>query len=172
MIPIILLIALIALCLWQWINARPRGTVPMANDGALTVGEHQGGRITGYHQDAPVTVRFLLVKQNASADNYFNTPTSVADLPIGVCYDEPAAVTDPVEIHLLGGADKTLKMRAAAAINAGQVVCTNGDGYVRALPAVAGVYYSVGVAVTSALVAGDFIEVQPGLQQWGVSIVT
>jgi hypothetical protein len=156
----ILLIVALALCLWQWIASRPRGTVPLANDGALTVGEHNDGRLTGYRDDAPSTTRFQLVKQG-NADNHFTVVTSVADLPLAVCYDEPAATTDPMHIQLLNGTGRTLKMIAAGAIAAGSVVVTNGDGTVRQLPAVAGVYYSVGVAVTTAVSAAISLKCSP-----------
>lgn len=143
----------------------------LANDGALTAGEHAGARVSGFHDNAPQTVRFLLVKQG-SADNKWAVPTSIADMPVGVCIDEPAATTDPVTIQLLNGCDKTQKMVGNGVINAGNILVTNGDGYVKALPNVAGIYWSVGVAVTSTLATGDIVEVQPSLNQVGVSIVT
>lgn len=167
----ILLIAAVLLCLWQWLAARPRGTVPLANDGALTVGEHAAGRLTGYRDDAPTTVRFQLVKQG-SADNHFTVITSVADLPVGICYDEAAATTDPVHIQLMDSAGRTVRMVAAGAIAAGAICVTNGDGRVSQLTTTPGVYYAVGKAVTTAVNAGDLIEVDSALQQWGVSIVT
>ena len=167
----ILFLAVCLLCLWQWLAARPRGAMPLANDGALTVGEHQGGRLTGYRSDAPTTVRFQLVKQGAT-DNTFTVPTSIADLPVGVCYDEANAITDPVHIQMFDSAGRTIKMVAAGAIAAGSIVVTNGDGRVRQLPTTAGIYYAVGRAVTTAVLANDLLEVDAALQQWGVSIVT
>ncbi len=147
-------------------------TNPMlANDGALTVGVHQQGKITGTLSSAPLTTRFLLCKQGAS-DFVFTIITSIADIPMAVCNDEPAATTDPINFQLLNSAGQTLRMVAAAAIPAGSIVVTNGDGYIKALPAVAGVYWGVGLAVTTAVSLGDLVEVDPIRGQVGVSFVT
>lgn len=147
-------------------------TNPMlANDGALTVGIHQQGQVTGYHSSAPVTTRHLLVKQGAS-DFTYALCASIADMPIAVCTDEPAATTDPVNFQMLNSAGKTVRMVAAAAIPAGSIVVTNGDGYIKALPAVAGVYWGLGVALTTAVSLGDLVEVDPKSGQVGVSFVT
>lgn len=145
-------------------------TAALANDGGLTVGEHKGGRVTGYHDSAPVTTRFLLVKQG-SADNHYATISSIADIPAAVCTDEPAATTDPVNFQFLNSAGKTQRMVASGAIAAGSLVVSNGDGKVKALPAVAGVYWGVGYALTTAA-DGDLLEVDPCRVQVGVSFVT
>lgn len=146
--------------------------IALANDNPLTVGEHEEGRLTGYVDSAPTTVRFMLMKQALTGDNHYTICTSIADMPMGVCYDEPAANTDPVSIRLFNSAGQTLKMVAAAAIPAGSLVVTNGDGYVKALPAAAGVYWGVGVAVTTANALGDLVEIDPSRDQIGVSFVT
>lgn len=147
-------------------------TLALANDNPVSIGIHQGGQVTGYLTDAPVTQRYSLVTQGASGDNTYKVCTSIADIPAGVCTDEPAATTDPVNIQLLNSAGKTTRMVAAGVIAAGNLVVTNGDGKVKALPAVAGVYWGVGRAVTSATTSGDLVEVDPILQQVGVSFVT
>jgi hypothetical protein len=149
-------------------------TVPrdaLANDGALTVGIHQQGQVTGLHEGAPITQRFLLVKQG-TADFQYATITSIAEMPVAVCTDEPAATTDPVNFQFLNSAGKTTRMVAAAAIAAGSIVVTNGDGRIRAMPAVAGVYWGVGVALTTASNADELVEVDPRSGQVGVSFVT
>lgn len=142
----------------------------LANDGGLTVGEHNGGRISGYCSSAPHTQRFLLMKQG-SADNILTVVTSIADMPLAVCTDEPAATTDPVNFQYLNSAGKTQRMVASGAIAAGSIVVTNGDGKVKQMPAVAGVYWGCGVAVTTAA-DGDLVEVDPLRSQVGVSFVT
>lgn len=149
-------------------------SVLLANDNPLTVGEHEEGRITGFVDSAPLTTRFLLVKQGVLGlgDNHYTLITSIADIPLGVCYDEPAATTDPVTIRLLQSAGQTLRMVAASAIAAGTFVVTDGTGKVQQLPAVAGVYWCVGLAVTSAVQSGDLVEVDPDRGQIGVSFVT
>lgn len=146
-------------------------TALLANDNPLTVGEHKGSRITGYMASAPTTVRFMLVKKGVGDDQY-TICTSIADMPVAVCTDEPASTTDPVNFQWLNGCDKTQRMVAAGAINDGDIVVTNGDGYVKSLPNVAGVYWQVGVACTSAASLGDLVEVAPNLGQVGVSFVT
>lgn len=143
----------------------------LANDGALTVGIHAGGRVSGYCDSAPTTTRFLAMKQG-NADNHYTVVTSVLDMPVAICTDEPAATTDQVNFQLLNANDSTVRMVAAGAIAAGAPVVTNGDGTVKALPATAGVYWQLGVAVTSAVLVGDLIEVQPCIQQIGVSLIT
>ncbi len=142
----------------------------LANDGGLTVGEHKGGRITGYLASAPLTTRFMLVKKGTGDDQY-TICTSIADMPVAVCTDEPAATTDPVNFQWLNGCDKTQRMQASGAINDGDIVVTNGDGKVKSLPNQAGVYWQVGVAVTTAA-DGELVEVAPNLGQVGVSFVT
>ncbi len=72
----------------------------LANDNPLTVGEHKGGRITGYLASAPLTTRFMLVKKGTGDDQY-TIVTSIADMPVAVCTDEPAATTDPVNFQWL-----------------------------------------------------------------------
>ena len=144
--------------------------VALANDGALTVGIHSGGRISGY-SDAIVTTRFLLVKQG-SADNHWTPVTSVLDMPVGVLLDEPAAITDQITVQLLNANDGTIKMVANGAIPAGALVVTAGDGTVKAVPSTVGVYWNVGVAVTTAVNNGDLVEVQPCVQQIGVALIT
>lgn len=169
----LLLLTVAIMLLASWFNSRPRTkTKALANDGALTVGVHAGSRITCYHESAPVTTRFLLVTQGVGGDNYVKTPASVLDIPRGVCTDEPAATTDPVNIQGLLGCDQTVKMVAAGAIAAGAPVVTNGDGKVKALPNVAGMYWCVGFAVTTSTTSGDLIEVQPSLFPLGVDVIT
>lgn len=148
------------------------GRASLANDGGLTVGEHELGRVTGFIDSAPTTTRFLLVKQANTGDNHYTVVTSVLDMPMGVLYDEPAATTDPVHVQLINSAGRTLKMVAAGPIPAGAIVVTNGDGRIAALSSTVGVYWGLGVAVTSALNANDQIEVDPSRDQVGVSFIT
>jgi hypothetical protein len=172
-LSIMLLVAAVIVLASSWFNSRPRAkTKSLANDGALTVGVHAGSRITCYHESAPVTTRFLLVTQGVGGDNYVKTPSSVLDVPLGVCTDEPAATTDPVNIQGLLGADQTVKMVAAGAIAAGVPVITNGDGKIKAVPNVAGLYWCVGFSRTSATTSGDLVEVMPSLFPIGVDVIT
>lgn len=143
----------------------------LANDGALTVGVHAGARLSGFHDGAPITVRYLLAKQG-NADNHYATITSTIDIPVAVCEDEPAATTDPVNFQHLLGADRTVRMVAAGAIAAGAFVVSNGDGKIKTLPATAGSYWCVGQAKTTAVNSGDLVEVAPTLMQLSVAQIT
>ena len=150
----------------------------LANDGALTVGEHEGAAITMFCDDAPYSTRFQLVRQSQLAnvggagDNHCQLVQSVLDLPIAVCYDQPLLATDPINtIGLLGG-DKTLKMQANGAIPAGQFVVSDGTGKVRLVPQVAGLYWCVGVSRTTSVNSGDLLEVMPTLFPLGVDVIT
>lgn len=167
-------LTLLAACalLSAWITSRPRGRqfTPLANDGALTWGIHHGARKT-YLADAAIATRYMLVKAG-SDDNHMAIVSSVLDIPLGICTDEPADTVSPVNVQLLNGADRTVPMTAAGAITAGQPVVTNGDGYVKALPSTAGMYWCVGFAVTTATTLGDLVEVQPALFPIGVNVLT
>jgi hypothetical protein len=165
----LVLVAAVGFVAW---TSRPRGkTHALANDGALTVGVHAGARITGYHESAPVSTRFLLATKG-TGDNNFRTPTSVLDIPIAVCTDEPLATTDIVNFQGLCGADQTVKMVAAGAIPDGVPVVTNGDGKIRVLPSVAGMYWCVGYSATTATADGELVEVYPALFTLGVDVIT
>ena len=165
----------------SWIASKPRGAVtPLANDGAVTVGIHDGARVTGFMTSLytvgaayPNGERFLLVKQGSGADNYYAPITSVLDVPIGTCTDDPAAITDPVNIQFLLGNDRTARMVAAGVIAAGKFVVTNGDGTVKQFDqTTAGIFWCVGVALTTTTTAGDLVEVAPGLMPLGVDVIT
>lgn len=151
--------------------ARFLGRALLANDNPVTIGIHELGQVTGTLDSAPLTTRFMLVKQGA-ADNAYTIITSIADIPMAVCTDEPAATTDFVNFQMLNSAGKTTRMVAGAAIPAGSLVVSNGDGRIKALPNVAGVYWGVGVALTTANALGDLVEVDPIRVQYGVSFVT
>jgi hypothetical protein len=153
----------------------PSRYVALANDGAITAGRHLGGLINGYHDSAPVTTRYLLVTQGTAGlgDNHYKLPASVSDMPIAVCQDEPAATTDPVSFKTLLNAAETQLMVAAGAIAAGSLVLTNGDGKVKtAVGAAHGLYWCVGVALTSTVNNNDNVEVASSLFPLGVTIVT
>lgn len=171
-IPVLLTLLAVTLLLCLWVTSRPRGRqfTPLANDGALSWGVHQGGR-KAYLADAAISTRFMLVKAGTD-DNHMAIVASVLDIPLGVCTDEPADTTSPVNVQFLLGADRTVPMVAAGAITAGQPVVTNGDGYIKALPADAGMYWCVGFAITDATTLGDLVEVQPALFPIGVNVLT
>lgn len=157
-----------------YITSKPWGkTFALGNDGALTAGRHKGGLINGYHNSAPVTVRYLLVTQGVGGDNQYKLPATANDMPIAVCQDEPALTTDPVSFKTLLNAGETHLMVAAGAIAAGALVVTNGDGKVKTTALLAhGQYWCVGVALTSATTSGDQLEVASCLQPIVIANVT
>jgi len=140
--------------LWDEIQ-RALGTppLPIANIGE---GTHDG-TITKL-ATAAVTVRYGLVKVGADADHFAVAGT--ADIPWGVCVDEPTAAEMPAAIDILGCRDRTVLMVASAAIAAGAyVVAASSNGKIRTLPGTTGTYYIVGMALNAASADGDLVEV-------------
>lgn len=125
-----------------------------AND----AGTHAGGKITRYAEGA-LSTRYVLMKKGTANDEVLVCGAS--DMPIGVLTDEAYADRDPVNITLLGSADRTLLMVASEEIAVGAYVFTAANGKVQDLPAGAGTYYCVGIAVTAAGGDGDLLEVDP-----------
>jgi hypothetical protein len=89
-------------------------------------------------------------------------PAASGELPIGVVTDEAAAAEDPVNVQLLGG-NSTVLIGAAAPISAGTFVIGAANGKIIPLPATAGTHRVVGIALTSATLAGEMVEVLTGL---------
>lgn len=102
---------------------------------------------------------FTLVKIGSDADHV--AAAGAADIPIGVLRSVPTAAEDEVTVDLLGAAPSTVKMIASEAISAGERVFAAASGKIQDLPAGAGTYYQVGVALTAADADGDIIEVDP-----------
>lgn len=124
---------------------------------SVAEGTHKGSitrRADGAH-----TSRHLLVKVGSDADHIALAGT--ADIPIGVCPDQPAAAEDPVEVRLLGGAEGSRIGTASAAISAGDYVVSAASGQFRTLPGTTGTYYIVGRALTAASGANDLFEFDP-----------
>ncbi len=107
--------------------------------------------------DAALATKCLLVK-------FGSTPTTGVDVcgaanrPAGVTDESTYASGDNVTVLLLSS-DMTRKMVASGAITAGGAVYTDAGGKVQATPTTAGVYYRVGVALTTTASDGQFLEV-------------
>jgi len=109
--------------------------------------------------DAAQSVQHLLVKFGTDADHI--AINGVADDPIGVCPDTPAA-GDSVSVKLLGSANETITMVANGEIDAGARVFAAASGKVSALATtVNGAYFCVGKAVTAAGADAAEIQVDP-----------
>jgi hypothetical protein len=179
LIALLMLAAVVIPMIFALLRLRREKFTPLGNDGASTVGVHQGGRRAGYYDGTvPIvspttggTGRFLLMIQG-SADNHYNLPTSVTQMPIAVCNDEPGSATETYPFQHLLGTDSTVRMQASGAISAGQLVVTAGNGQVSALGSTPGIYWCVGVAMTSTTAAGDLLEVMPTLLPAGVNVIT
>jgi len=108
--------------------------------------------------DAAITTRHLLYKFGSDAQHI--AACGANDIPLGGVNDEADAAEDRVGVNLLGTFQGTMLMVASEAITAGEHVYTAASGKVQDLPAGAGTYDEVGVAVTAAAADGDLIEVQ------------
>lgn len=72
----------------------------------------------------------------------------------------PAAVGDPIAVMLVN-LPGTREVTAAGAITALAEVFADADGKVQALPAAAGTYRRIGIALEAATADGDVIEILP-----------
>ena len=98
--------------------------------------------------------RFALLKID-TATGQVTVSASATDNPIGVAMDAPDNILDPINVRLLE-APGTCLMVAAAAITAGDLVQSNGDGAVKTAVSTG---YPIGRALMTAGAAGDMIEV-------------
>ncbi len=171
MITYVLLAALMLLIIAAVVRLTSRkDLVSLGNDNYGSLGVHQGARKT-YLADAAISTRYSLVKAGSDL-NHVAVVSSVLDIPLGICTDEPVDTASPVNVQCLCGADTTVRMVATGAITIGQPVVTYGDGTVAQLGTTAGMYWCVGYALTAATTTGDLIEVQPALFPIGVNVLT
>ena len=133
------------------LRRRPK-TVQFAN---ISGGTHDGSYTK--KTDAAVSTRYLLGKVGSDVDHI--AACGASEIPVGVITDEASAAEELVAVELLGVTKRTLRMVASEAIDAGEHVYTAASGKVQDLPAGAGTYYEVGLALTSASADGDLIEV-------------
>jgi hypothetical protein len=167
----------------------PRGS-PRLLAGAMALanvaeGFRPGGKKTYYPVDQPYATRYLLVTQAQSSDTGASTlnssysiayqdmckvnPITRIAIPLGIATDEPGNTSGDsapfsTNVALLGGAGTaTLCGVADAAINAGTLMVQSGTtaGYIGALPATAGAYYTVGLSLSTSEGAATLIEFDP-----------
>lgn len=115
------------------------------------------GQLTRTLESAAGT-RHLLGKPGSSTSEIQLCGTS--DLPLGVITDE-GVPGDLVNVALPGSASSTVLMVASEPIAVGAAVYTAAGGKVQDEPAVAGIYYQVGTAVSPASGDGEVLEVDP-----------
>ncbi|MEW6306186.1 MAG: capsid cement protein [Verrucomicrobiota bacterium] len=118
-------------------------------------GTHEGAFTS--KTDAAIATRYLLAKDGS--DDSHVAVCGASDIPLGVMTDEAEAAEDLIAVEVLGVSKRTLLMVASEAIDRGEHVYTAASGKVQDLPAGAGTYYEVGVALTAASADGDLIEV-------------
>lgn len=106
--------------------------------------------------DAAQSIQHLLIKFGTDAAHI--AIAGVADSPIGVCPDTPA-LGDSASVLLLGMQKESVKMVASKAIAVGVRVFAAANGKVSDLPAGAGTYFCVGVALTASGADADEIQV-------------
>ena len=122
----------------------------------IAEGRHGTGVVTKL-TDAAITTRYLLGKPGSDGNHI--AASGASDIPLGVIADEASAAEDPVNVQILGNAQGTVFMVANEAITQGEHVYTAASGKVQDLPAGAGTYYEVGLALTASAADGDIIEV-------------
>jgi len=108
--------------------------------------------------DAAQATKHLLVKFGSAATHI--AVNGVATAPIGTCPDTPA-LGDSAAVLLLGSASESITMVASEAITVGSRVFAAADGEISDLPAGAGTYFCVGVALEAAAADQDEIQVDP-----------
>ncbi len=132
----------------------PRRVIPAAN---IAEGVHDGALTL--KADAASTTENLLVKFGTDAAHY--AIAGASDKPIGTQLGTPAAAEEFCAIGLLGSSSSSRLMVASEAIAVGAPVFAAASGKVSDLPAGAGTYYQVGIALSAAGADGDLVEVDP-----------
>lgn len=155
--PLICLFMIVATALLLAQHARGFRAAPMLRLANLGTSQHAGN--ISKKADAALATRYLLVKIGSDADHV--AVAGAADIPLGVCTDEPPAAEDWCNVALFGSIGTTLPMVASAAIAAGDFVVSAANGKIRALPAAAATYYIIGRALEAASGDGVLIEVDP-----------
>lgn len=144
----------LAVILWSAIQrAFAPPPVVIAN---IAEGTHGDGRISKL-TDAAITTRYLLYKPG-SDDNHI-AACGASEIPLGTVADEATAAEQLVAVNVLGSSGGTLLMVASEAITVGEHVYTAASGKIQDVPAGAGTYYEVGIALTAAGANNDLIEV-------------
>lgn len=112
--------------------------------------------------DAAHSHRYLLLK--SGSDALHAAVCGATDYPIGSTTDTPGAAEDTLNVNPLNSSEHTRLLRCATAIAAGVDVYAAANGFVQALPDVAGTYYKVGRTVA--------LAVQEGSNLYAVEVVT
>lgn len=110
-------------------------------------------KVRNMRADAAHTYTHLLVK--TGSDAFHAAVCGASDFPIGSTTDSPDAAEDIFSVDPLNHSDKTRRLRCATAIAADTDLYAAANGFVAALPGVAGTYYHVGRSVALAVQEGS-----------------
>lgn len=132
-----------------------RGLTFLSN---IAEGVHGDGQVTKI-ADAAQALSFALVKIGSDIDHVAVT-TANTEIPLGVCDDE-CAISEHINVQLLGNKQGTIRMRAHAAIDAGDLLVPAAAGRVQTIDGLSSVTtYIVGRALNAATTQDDIVEVQ------------
>lgn len=172
---------------------RGSGEMALGNAGE---GWHLNGLWNGFAVDAPYATRYLMVQfappgtaqpsgipyALPSYALFQQYPIANGQVPLGICADEPGSGLTgtldinpiPSQVTLLGSASKSLIGITDSVVTAGTILVasTTTAGQLKALPNVAGLYWSPGVAISTSEGAGAQIEFDPRPDAIGVDIIT
>jgi hypothetical protein len=112
--------------------------------------------------DAAHAHRYLLVKTGSSA--LHAAVCGASDYPIGSTSDSPGAAEDIINVNPLNNSEYTRPFRCATALGNDIDIYAAANGFVQALPAVAGTYFRVGRTKAAAVQEGSnnyVIEASP-----------
>ena len=80
--------------------------------------------------------------------NYVKT-CGINDVPWGICQQDADEKESIVSIQPLSSCAKTAQLRLNSDVQAGQFICLDDNGKVKALPTTAGIYNVVGIALNT-----------------------
>lgn len=122
-----------------------------------------GSGIRTFKADEAITRNYVVkIGAGTPTTEYVQKGDSATEIPLGIALDEAEAQHDPISVFILGAASGTVKVVAAAAINQGALVQSNGDGTVKTCVSTG---YPIGRALQAAQAAGDIIEITPILAE-------
>ncbi|KAF0094020.1 MAG: hypothetical protein E1N59_2278 [Puniceicoccaceae bacterium 5H] len=124
-------------------------------------GEFAAGDLTRFANGA-LNARHRLVQPAGSARTV--ALCGANDLPLGVAQDDAEDAGAPINVTLLGSANRTLCAVAAANIAEGDLLVPAADGTVRKLPTASGTYHVIGRALQAAS-AGQPVGFDPCFPQ-------
>lgn len=110
-------------------------------------------KVLSLRADAAHSYTHLLIK--AGTDAFHGAVCAANTYPIGSTTDSPDAAEDIFQVAPLNISEHTRRLRCTTAIAAGVDLFAAANGFVSALPAVAGTYYKVGRSVALAVQEGS-----------------